>query len=471
MAEQTIRNLQDGMTIRMRALIHSANLLAQTPNQTPKKLEKELSSIVGMETLHFFAVSRGTEFAVQEGELSRFLGEKPSATDTREIFNHTVERLELSPKNSLQDYRLTTGVHRTNIGPYAYAIGRSNLIDGELPNTFIMIRGLGETVTRSLMARFGLDVIALSPNQFRSELISNNATEKQRNHNNHIYMYIRGDNGHRSLPIRISTPERRFDDRILTPTIVFAFVFTLLFWLVTLFVVNVYVLKPITSIAKQLRHIRLSSNYRQLLIAENGSEMKGLVKECNNLLLHVADQTEELENHSFRDALTYIANRRQLDISLLHAWSNGKRSRHPLSVIIFDLDYFKQYNDIYGHSAGDKALKQFADVLTEVFDRSNDTIGRSGGEEFMAILEDTDETSALALALRVIKLLRQRSIRHVGSRTEECLTVTAGVASIIPSDEDSKESLTQRADKAMYIAKSAGRNRAQLYSGTTKTEN
>jgi len=179
----------------------------------------------------------------------------------------------------------------------------------------------------------------------------------------------------------------------------------------------------------------------------------------------VADRTRELEaanrlleTLSVRDGLTGIANRRCFDETLLAAWRRAARSGAPLALAMFDVDWFKNYNDCYGHQAGDECLRMLAGVLGGQARRAGDLAARYGGEEFAFIAADTDLTTMLQLVEGVRTGLEACAIPHAESVIGH-VTVSAGVAVLIPKDESSPQRLLRLADEALYRAKAQGRNR------------
>ncbi|MGC5700525.1 GGDEF domain-containing protein [Pseudomonas sp. NFXW11] len=167
---------------------------------------------------------------------------------------------------------------------------------------------------------------------------------------------------------------------------------------------------------------------------------------------------ETLEVIATHDALTGLANRRLFERSLEVEFARGARQGNPLGLIMADIDYFKRYNDTYGHVAGDHCLAQVAQALTACCQRKSDLVVRYGGEEFAVLLPDTDIHGALAMAEQIRHSVMQRTISHSGS-PEGCVTISLGCYSFVPSGHDSIEVFIQQADTALYQAKASGRNR------------
>lgn len=171
------------------------------------------------------------------------------------------------------------------------------------------------------------------------------------------------------------------------------------------------------------------------------------------------DIRKDLERMSFEDGLTGISNRRQFDRVYQKEWQRMQRYCKPLSVALLDIDYFKNYNDNYGHLGGDECLKLVAKTLRKFTKRSSDLVARYGGEEFVLLLPDTSLDAAVQLAERCRDAVRELKIPHEYSRTDSCITISAGVTSVVPNPSLSPNSLLSEADALLYLAKRNGRNR------------
>ena len=173
----------------------------------------------------------------------------------------------------------------------------------------------------------------------------------------------------------------------------------------------------------------------------------------------------ELDELSNLDGLTGVANRRRLDEYLNHTWYTAQRQNQSVSLILFDMDFAKEYNDHYGHLAGDEAIKKIANTLKEVMKRRTDLVARYGGDEFVLVLSDTDENQALHVAQTVMWRLGECAIPHEASSISKHVTLSAGVATMWPSSSAVPSDLIARADLALYAAKDGGRNQMATYSG------
>lgn len=170
-------------------------------------------------------------------------------------------------------------------------------------------------------------------------------------------------------------------------------------------------------------------------------------------------KSDLLETLVALDGLTNIPNRRRFDETLCIEWRRAVREQIPLALIMADVDQFKNYNDFYGHGAGDDCLREVALCLVEAVHRPGDLAARYGGEEFAAILPDCDGAGAQYVAERFRTLVMNRGLPHLRSSVANHVTISAGVAAHIPTAADTPEELLKNADLALYQAKWNGRNR------------
>jgi diguanylate cyclase (GGDEF)-like protein len=173
-------------------------------------------------------------------------------------------------------------------------------------------------------------------------------------------------------------------------------------------------------------------------------------------------QSDQLRSMALIDGLTGIANRRKFDEDLLADWRQCFRDQKPLSLILVDVDYFKLYNDRYGHQAGDECLKSVAHTLAESVRRPYDLVARYGGEEFACILPSTGLSGAVDIAERMQGYVRALGIEHSDSDLDRVVTISLGVATLVPNGDFKFKELIEIADKQLYSAKQAGRGRVSF---------
>lgn len=220
---------------------------------------------------------------------------------------------------------------------------------------------------------------------------------------------------------------------------------------------NFLLIDRLRRFAKQLIELAKKSTWHTRIDIKGNDELGLLAANVNKLLEIIESQVEGLKALSMTDALTGLANRRAFDIRLAQEYSREQRNGKPLALLVLDVDHFKQYNDHYGHPAGDIVLQALADILRSSKWRVSDLAVRLGGEEFGILLPETDIKGAQKVADHIHELLRDANIAHIASLIETRLTVSIGIA--IAHDETLEE-FVQRADQALYHAKHQGRNRS-----------
>lgn len=186
-------------------------------------------------------------------------------------------------------------------------------------------------------------------------------------------------------------------------------------------------------------------------------ELVSLSRHINRLLDVIRRKTDALETLTLTDPMTHIANRRAFDRCLATEMAQSSRDGKPLALLLVDVDFFKRYNDHYGHPAGDEVLKAVAQCLASLANRPHDLAARIGGEEFALVLHDTHQTGAYHVAEQLRAAIAARHIEHADSPVGPHLTVSIGIAI---AGKETPSSLISRADLAVYKAKDAGRNQA-----------
>lgn len=167
---------------------------------------------------------------------------------------------------------------------------------------------------------------------------------------------------------------------------------------------------------------------------------------------------EKLESLAYIDSLTQIANRRYFEQVIEQEWRYCLRNQKYLSLLFIDIDFFKNYNDTYGHQKGDEVLQLVATEIKNSLKRSHDLVARYGGEEFVVILPNTSKDDAIKIANEMIRRVNNLRIPHKSSGVENIVTISLGLSSLIPSEELSHNDMLKEADDALYKAKNSGKN-------------
>ncbi|WXG56382.1 MAG: diguanylate cyclase [Candidatus Sedimenticola sp. (ex Thyasira tokunagai)] len=169
----------------------------------------------------------------------------------------------------------------------------------------------------------------------------------------------------------------------------------------------------------------------------------------------------ELKILSFKDGLTNLSNRRIFDQMLPKEWSHAQRGQTPLSLIMIDIDHFKDYNDYYGHLQGDSCLRQVAQAIDSVSKRATDIVARYGGEEFVILLPDTNAEQAIIVAEKCLGIVTQQQIPHAASKVSNVVSISIGVNTMMPTPNLHSSALIKATDILLYQAKENGRNQIQ----------
>jgi diguanylate cyclase (GGDEF)-like protein len=206
-------------------------------------------------------------------------------------------------------------------------------------------------------------------------------------------------------------------------------------------------------VTKPINRVELCARVKSaLLLKEEMDRRMELAKE-------LARTNKILQRTALTDGLTGIANRRYFDEFLENEWRRCRREQLPITLCLLDIDFFKAYNDAYGHLKGDECLKKVAAILAANVKRPGDLVARYGGEEFAIVLSETSETGGCAVAKRVMQEVAARNILHEHSTVSDRITVSFGVTMLTPKAATPVNDLIAQADRALYEAKKMGRNR------------
>lgn len=217
-------------------------------------------------------------------------------------------------------------------------------------------------------------------------------------------------------------------------------------------------------ITKPLNKVELVTRVRSALkLKHEMDRRKAREQELLEVTRQLQEANETLLRISSMDGLTGISNRRRFEDYYDQEWRRAVRDEYPLSLIMVDIDYFKAYNDTYGHQAGDDCLKQVANSIADTVNRPGDLTARYGGEEFVIVLPNTEAGGAAMVAELLRAKVESLNIRHEKSLAAGKVTVSLGVATIVPNRGSSPSVLVVLADKALYQAKQEGRNRVRIH--------
>jgi phosphoserine phosphatase RsbU/P len=215
------------------------------------------------------------------------------------------------------------------------------------------------------------------------------------------------------------------------------------------------------QLAIAIQQADLFQKLQQELLERKLTEAR--LTQSNEELAHTTRLLGQLVN---TDGLTQIANRRCFNERLEQEWRRLCREHQPLALLLFDVDYFKRYNDAYGHQLGDECLIKLAQAVQEILCRPADLLARYGGEEFVVLLPNTDLAGAIAIAERIHRAVQTLNMPHKSSDVSPIVTVSLGIATALPVLGAAPTDLIQQSDQALYWAKQHGRNQSALLSGS-----
>lgn len=293
------------------------------------------------------------------------------------------------------------------------------------------------------------------------ELLSDGLEQAEREEKLAIHYDIRGvDDEVAFHVIAYEDVERLYQDMAKTQkkTIALFVMSSGMVLLIALWLFDRFLYRPFDTMLRDIRYISYGDLKRR--VRENSlMEFHVLAEAFNAMADVVKNRTDALQELSVKDELTGVANRRCFDQVLAREWKNATRNRLGLSLLMLDIDYFKQYNDHYGHQQGDECLRLVAKAIDRLLRRPRDLFARYGGEEFAIILPETDQEGALKLARIVLDHIDELAIPHSGSKNACQLTLSIGVA-CLRADLDGADAaqLLKAADRALYQAKAQGRH-------------
>jgi diguanylate cyclase (GGDEF)-like protein len=225
----------------------------------------------------------------------------------------------------------------------------------------------------------------------------------------------------------------------------------------------------LVKLHQEVEHLHSEKNDLEIVLETTAEHADGIetqlrssYREIGRLCRELAVANQELKRLAHGDALTGLANRRRFDQYIEQSWQRLAHTQQPLSLILCDVDFFKLYNDAYGHPAGDECLREISQAIRQGVKRASDLVARYGGEEIAVVLPNTDAMGALSIAQTIGECVRNLQLPHQGSTIHQYVTISLGVASHVPNPSLSGEALIADADAALYEAKRTGRDRAIL---------
>lgn len=241
---------------------------------------------------------------------------------------------------------------------------------------------------------------------------------------------------------------------------------------------NDYIQQPMDEEESWLRlnrHLQAVHLVHQLqteraTLSQKMSAYNQMLQQQQKIQANLAEENRNLQRLAFVDGLTQVANRRGFNQTISKLWQQACEAQTPLSLLLCDIDYFKRYNDTYGHLGGDDCLQEIAQAILEGAHRKGDYVARYGGEEFAVLLPTTDSKGAMQVASAIQVAVGQRQIAHAKSLVSNYVTLSIGICTLVPDSLQTPfEILIHGADEALYTAKLQGRDRAvaNIYEGIT----
>lgn len=334
-----------------------------------------------------------------------------------------------------------------------------------------------EKFSKQIKKDFKVEVVSKKPLSMSDFSTNNYAVEILNENQLNVFKTYLVDN---KTVFRISTTHHRVITQAGQNSLKYALPPLLVIGLIMILLITVLLKKRVfgllSNLTQQMQGISESKNYSLRASISSADEIGVLSKEFNNMLTvieannddlvkaneEIKQANSELKKLSLTDPLTQITNRLGLERKLRLEWAALSREQKPIAIIMIDIDYFKLFNDTYGHIEGDNCLQKFAGLLNNNTRRPRDMAARFGGEEFTIVLPETDIQAAMHIARQIQDDIANSRIKHKGSEISEFITASFGIECVVPSAAMSVNSMIYNADKALYVAKQKGRNRITI---------
>ncbi|MBQ61981.1 MAG: hypothetical protein CMQ19_07890 [Gammaproteobacteria bacterium] len=347
--------------------------------------------------------------------------------------------------------------------PLALAVHRVLNSDetGASPGITIVARFIDSMVFEEMATMLNLDFSATtitSDDTGPPSIISS----LRRNDHQEIHWVMGDSQGFPMLNVVSRLSPRGFDDHPFSTPLILSTTAVIVFWTIVFYLLRQFLISPIMRVAVNLVAVRESGDYSLRMTDDQREDEIGLLSnECNALLQHVQEQAEALTSLSQTDGLTQMANRRHFDQVFDDAWALLIRSGESFGLMICDIDFFKLYNDTYGHPTGDATLQKVGQAIASCVRRDSDLAARVGGEEFAMLLPVSDLEGCKWVAKRILEAVQALKIPHEHSPSG-IVSLSIGVAVTVPPRNSSSQYLYGAADRALYSAKENGRARFEV---------
>ena len=339
---------------------------------------------------------------------------------------------------------------------------------GDFNGTLIFWRYVDERVIQNLQKRAGIKFVVKHVN--KAPHLKNSNLNSLRATDGHINFSLPLFNDSGSIALAYQAPERLFDVNWFNrSTVITLASFSLILLTLTL-LTHIIIIRPILNAGERIKKIVQFNDRTSRFNSKRADELGALFNLIDLLLANIASQEQELISHNVKlqhisetDSLTQIPNRRAFDLYMTKLFT-VETAGLPVSLLVCDVDFFKKYNDFYGHAKGDNTLRLIAISLQRKLHQETDFVARYGGEEFVVVLKNTNQSEADSVAQNLLESITNLKIHHEKSAVSSVVTISIGVHSfIIPEASQHSKTMMfyfEKADQALYSAKKAGRNKS-----------